>query len=389
MPASPRDQRPSVGAPAFDLVLRAAADLSRVDRAYDAEVLVSALLGSVYAIAGGDRGAAVDDFVAGLRRHLAPRRTPDATLLRAALGSLARSPGRRRPASRTAPWVACLGTAQPTGAYASVDEYGDQTSYVATFEYPDHAAGGPEHAVVALVDHNLGYVCDLVVTAPAAEVLSTLDPAPVEPAVLRAEVERHLAATDRLPRLPTEESLVTDRALALSRLRLLPHRPDGAPEPMSGPQRAALLERFRVAPESQRLRGGATAVFCLELIFEYAESRPDRDPLRWSPVAVDLFLLDWVPRRALLDADDIGTLPTVLSAWVRWAGRVSGQSPKAVAATVAAIAGMRGQFAAAVAADRRGPAAQAVAQLLAEGVDPADETAVAEWLAVYNARTGT
>ncbi len=366
----------------FELVLGAAADVARVERAYDAEVLVSALLGSVYAVAEGDRAPAVADFAADLRLYLARRRTPDAALLRHALAAFVA--GGRRPAHGP-PWTAWVGTARPTGTYADADEYGDQTSYVATFAYPDELAGGPEHAVVALVDHNLGFARDLVVAAPAAAVLSALDASPVEPAVLRAEVERAVAATDQLARVPGQESLVTDRALALSRLRLLPDAPPVAPEPMTGPQRAALLERFRLAPESQRLRGGSTAVFCLRLIFEYAESRPDRDPLRWSPTAVDLFLLDWVPRRAVLDADDVAALPTVLSAWVRWAGRVSGRTPRAVATTVAAIAGMRERFA--ERAGERGPAAQAMAELLADGVDPADEAAVAEWLAAYNART--
>jgi hypothetical protein len=373
---------PPSGTHRFDLVLQAAGDLARVERAYDAELLVSALLGSVYAVAEPDRWAAVTAFAADLRRHLSRQRSPEAALLRHALAGFV--PGARRAADGPQ-WTASVGRARPAGAYARVDEYGDQTSYLATFGYPDQSAGGPQHAVVALVDHNLGYVQDLVVTAA----VSVDGYVPVRPALLRAEVERHLAATDRLEQPPGEDSFVTDRALAGMRLRLLPSlaaAPAASPQPLTGPQRAVLLEDFRVAPESQRLRGGASAVFCLELIFEYAESRPDRDPLRWSPAAVDLFLLDWVPRKALLDNEDIGALPAVLSAWVRWAGRVSGRSPRAVAATVAAIAGMRQRFAEAAAdTSRRSPAAQAVAQLLAEGVDPADEAAVAEWLATYNA----
>src|SRR6266542_913550 len=141
----------------FELVLGAAADVARVERAYDAEVLVSALLGSVYAVAEGDRAPAVADFAADLRLYLARRRTPDAALLRHALAAFVA--GGRRPAHGP-PWTAWVGTARPTGTYADADEYGDQTSYVATFAYPDELAGGPEHAVVALVDHNLGFARD-------------------------------------------------------------------------------------------------------------------------------------------------------------------------------------------------------------------------------------
>jgi hypothetical protein len=145
-----------------------------------------------------------------------------------------------------------------------------------------------------------------------------------------------------------------------------------------------LVAAFAAAPEAARLPAGPTLRFCLDLVLAYAG---DRDPLRWSPAAVDLFLLDWVPRRAILDAQDVGRLPVVLSAWVRWAGRVSGLSPRAVAQTVATIARLRPEFVDRVASgDQRSPETQAVAELLADGVDIDDEEAVAAWIAEYNSR---
>jgi hypothetical protein len=392
----------------FELMLRASADLGRLDRAYDAELLVSTLLGSVYSVAGADRAQAVADFGTGLRRYLARRRDDDAVLLRTVLGALL--PGtRRRTSRRTAPpWVRELGSAVPTGAYASFDEYGDQASYVATFAYPDGNAGGPEHALVALVDHNLGFVTDLMVTAPAEMVLARLREGPglaaIGPARLRGEVERHLAATDGLSRLPASEPLATDRALATARLRRLPlPAAPAVPEPQPATERDALVERFLSAPEGQRLATARTTVsdragtcgldragtFGLDLILRYAQTRPDRDALRWSPTAVDLFLLDWVPRNALLDRDDVTALPVVLSAWIRWSGRINGLTPAAVAGTLAAIASLRGEFADRVTTGtHRGPAARALAELLADGVDPADEAAVIRWLDAFNARVG-
>ena len=50
--------------------------------------------------------------------------------------------------------------------------YGDQTSYLATFAYDDAELGGPEHAVVALVDHNIGIVKDIFVGGPAERILA-------------------------------------------------------------------------------------------------------------------------------------------------------------------------------------------------------------------------
>jgi hypothetical protein len=417
MPTSPGTER-------FDLVLRAAADLAGVDCAYHAELLVSTLLGSVYAVAEQDRVNAVADFAEGLHRYLAGRRQPEeAVLLRAVLPMFGRqqaseqpNPGAQpkpgaqrkaagRPEARSdAPlWTGLVGAVHLTGAYANADEYGDQTSYVATFGYDDESAGGPEHAVVALVDHNLGFVRDLVVTTrwDAAGAGSLV---PVEPTRLREEVEQYLAATDGLQVLPRDDSFAADRALAGARLRVLPEPGSGSENQAEGQAEGSdggpdegseeggdvdLLAEFRKAPEARRLGRipRHELSFCLDLILEYAASRPDRDPLRWSPAAVDLFLLDWVPRRAVLDADDITALPSVLSAWTRWSGRVQGLSPKAVAGTVVAIAGFRDEFAErAGSGTHRSEATQAVAQLLAEGVDLSDEAAVAAWIEDYNTR---
>ena len=117
---------------------------------------------------------------------------------------------------------------------------------------------------------------------------------------------------------------------------------------------------------------------------DFAGSRGG-DPLRWSPRAVEAFLLDWVHERAVLDAQDAAALPDVLAAWVAWAGRRVGLPEPAVAATLDRIDALRGEFARLVGTgERQSPAVRATAQLVAEGVDLADPAAVEEWLAAYN-----
>ena len=59
----------------FDAVLHAARDVTKLDCALDAEMLGTALLGSVYAIAEEDRASAVRDFVAAFLSATARRRT--------------------------------------------------------------------------------------------------------------------------------------------------------------------------------------------------------------------------------------------------------------------------------------------------------------------------
>jgi hypothetical protein len=283
-----------------------------------------------------------------------------------------------------------LGAVKLTGSYAFADEYLDQVSYLATFAYADEANGGPEHVLSALVDHNLGYVKDLFVAAPAGALLAQLEAAAatdetmrlieVEPGELRSTVEKYLTKTDELRQLPDAESLTSDRALAAHRLRLLPAAGSPTTRPGAGD--------FRAAPEARKLSQAdeESLEFCLRLVAEYASA----DPLRWSPAAVQGFLLDWVPARALLDRADTRLLPAVLSAWVRWAGRISGLTPRAVAQTVAAVASNRDEFTARMrTGSHREPATKAMAQLLADGVDPNDEDAVAAWLAEYNAGEGS
>jgi hypothetical protein len=390
-------RRDNLAASRYDLFLSVASDLERVGTAYDAELVVSTMLGAAYAIAGTDRATVLTETAEGLRRYLARRRTRHAVLLRSVLAAFAAAPGRDRPSGgrakqRPAPpadppgWLAQLGAVRPTGAHAFGDQHGNQITYLASFAYTEPAAGGPDHVVAALVDHELGYVKDLFVAAPAGALLAQLEAAAatdpevrmveVDPGELRGAVERYLEVTDGLPELPAARSLTSDRALAGHRLTLLPVPAEDDP---------LTLADFQAAPEAARLTTAddESLTFALKLINGFGGD----DPLRWSPASVQDFLLDWLPARALLDRADIETIPSVLSAWVRWAGRMSGLPPRAVALNVAAVATHRAEFVRrARSGSHRSEAARATAALLADGVDLNDERAVADWLADYNAR---
>jgi hypothetical protein len=387
-PDLPNQRRPA-GQPAsrYDLFLSVAGDLDRMPTAYDAELMVSTMLGAAYAIADAPRAAVIRDTADGLRRHLAPRRTRHATLLRSVLAAITDSRARTpRPPAEPPTWLPHVGAVRPTGAYAFGDQHGNQITYLASFAYENESIGGPEHVVATVVDHRVGHVTDLFVAAPAGALLAQLEAATttdaevrlveVDPAELRGVAERYLSVTDDLSDLPEARSLTSDRALAAHRLRLLPV-PVEAPPPT--------VADFQTAPEAARIAGAdpEALAYALKLIGEYSHS----DPLRWSPATVGEFLLEWLPARALLDRADVALLPNVLSAWVRWSGRVGGLSPRGVAQNVAAVARHRGEFTRrARSGSHRSPAARAMAQLLADGVDVNDERAVAEWLEDYNAR---
>lgn len=378
----------------YDLFLSVAGDLDRAETAYDAELVVSTMLGAAYAIADGDRAAVLVETTDGLSRHLAGRNTRHAALLAAVLATHQTSPpateGRETPETQDDPhdspdWLPQLATVRSTGAHTFGDLQGVQVTYLASFAYGDPAVGGPEHVVAAVVDHELGHVRDLFVAAPAGAVLGQLeaavatDPnlrlAEVAPGELRQQVERHLAATDGLATLPDTRSLTSDRALAGQRLRLLPE-----------PDEQLTVADFLEAPEAARLKRSdeESLTFALKLISGFAAE----DPLRWNPATIEEFLLEWLPARALLDRADIELVPTVLSAWVRWAGRMSGSAPRDVAKNVAAVATSRAEFAQrARSGSHRSEAASAMIEMLTDGIDVNDDDAVARWLADYNLRS--
>jgi hypothetical protein len=395
----------------YEAVLAAARDVIKLDCALDAEMLGTALLGSVYSVAEEDRAAAVRAFVGDFLTATARRRAAAATTIRTVFAALVPdAPGAAavKPGAQAPSWSDQLGKVRLTGSYAYGDVYGDQTSYLATFAYDDDESGGPEHAVVALVDHNIGITKDVFVGGPAERILGQVKQMCAtdgltwfreeDPRRLRGEVARHLSITDEMGDLPSEGSLATDRALVGARLALLPTPvlaavPDQPPI-MSAQERDTLVRAFLAAPEAARV--GLDAVpeadlgslhFCISLVLDHAASLPDADPLRWSPAVAGLFLLDWVHRRAVLDMDDAALLPRVVRAWAAYASRVKALPPEAAAQTEAAIEEMVPEFARLyTTGERRSPATAAVAQLIAEGVDMGDPDSLEAWIAANRDR---
>jgi hypothetical protein len=369
------------------LLLHAARDIGKVETAFDAELLLSTLLGSVYAAAPPDREPVMAELVAALRTH------PDLPdVVGAVLAALTGSPV---PSTTGPAWVGELGRVRVTGGYAYGDRFGDQTTYLTTYAYENAPLGGPDHAVAVLVDHNLGLAKDLMVASPADAVLDQLrssvgtDPdgmtwfAALEPAAVRAAATAYLRGTDVATELPDDESLPANRAVVLARLASLP----ALPRPTRGESTSDVTVDFLQSPDAQ-LAGLAdvdgprheSVEYCLGLIVDFGQKRGG-DPLRWSPRSVELFLLDWVHQRAVLDADDQELLPDVLGAWVSWSGRRLDLPIPAINETIAEVRRLRPEFTRLCATgERSSPAARAMADMLAAGVDPTDPAALDAWI---------
>jgi hypothetical protein len=213
-------------------------------------------------------------------------------------------------------------------------------------------------------------------------------------------VARHLTITDGLSDLPEGGSLATDRALVGARLALMPtpalSAVDDEPEPLSPEERTRLVRDFLDSPEAARLgldelgeADLASLHFCLSLVLDHSATFSDTDPMRWSPAVAGLFLLDWVHRRAVLDMDDAAMLPRVVRAWAAYAARQRALPAQAAAQTDEAIEDMVPEFVRLyTTGERRSPATAAVAQLMADGVDPNDPAALDAWIEANRQRLG-
>src|SRR5918997_1556747 len=112
----------------YEAVLKAARDVTKLDCALDAEMLGTALLGSVYAIAEEDRAGAVRDFVSAFLAATSRRRTAAANTIREIFATLVpEAPGaatvKRGPQAPS--WADQLGRVRLTGTYAYGDVWGD------------------------------------------------------------------------------------------------------------------------------------------------------------------------------------------------------------------------------------------------------------------------
>ncbi len=433
--ASRRPERPTESPSdlIYAAILKEAAPVAEMPLALDAELAVSALLGGVYAATDLGRIEAVRQFAADFNRYLADQHGPEAGAVRAALTALlpdtarespkpgapeaesrkagagrtgARKTGRTaKPDDAAAPdspsWAPAAGEVTCTGTWAITDNYGDQTQYVAGFAYRDADRGGPEHAMSYLLDHNLGIVKSLSVGVPAERVVDGWREAAAEdPDItiedvpggkLRADVTAYLARTDELEK-PPDDTYVEQRTFAGSRLDLLPDDGVSSRPTLSDAARDIVVTEFLQSPEgSLSTSTGAPPVSVISwgarAAVDFAVDDNTGDPLRWSPTAVELMLLDWAPREVSRGHEAGPWLPEVLDAFVSYAGRIRGQSESAVAATRDAVTDAAVRYTDLMTGDTLGePVTDVLARMVADGVDPLNDEEVLEWVLADRAR---
>ena len=352
----------------FEGVLRSARNhLMHAGNPLAAEVWASALLSIWQSDAtSGDPTEMDDGFGEALVRHARADGTPEAaatlwalagvvpirlaTKARTAAASLERS-GVAAPA-----WAAEVGQSCPTEAWVGRDVYGDQEIVIVGFAYPDPAEN-MEHTVCVLVDHNLsGMAKDAYLASGLATTLArwrdaevngiTLEP--ITLAAAAARLEDALLATEMSEddnRAGTR--LVELRALIAARLDSLPLPDRTGTGELELDSRDRLVAEFLSSPEADGLLAEPAVVGICHSLVSFRADHGDGEPLRWSPTLASMCLLHHFPARVAVDDADLGLIPDVLCAWVRFAGRQRRLPEAATEHVVAAVDACRADFAAA------------------------------------------
>jgi hypothetical protein len=206
------------------------------------------------------------------------------------------------------------------------------------------------HSLSALVyvDHNLGTVVKdaFVVPEPledlAIKVGSVMDDPDqsltrTDPATARAAIEAAIASGVGLyPPIQTD-SWPMCRPVVEWMLRMLPSGA-GSPEPKewSEEETAAIATDF-LASSFGAPFDGADERSLLESLLWFATSYATGDPWRWSPVTVEMLLVDWFPRKVVAEPSYLAKLPNLVRAYIGYCHDRNGIRADLTSETLAAV----------------------------------------------------
>lgn len=295
-------------------------------------------------------------------------------------------------------YAASRGLAPVAAGSLSEDQFDDGRTVLIEFAGPAYEP----HTIGVYVDRNMGGLAkDLLVGPPLAQLRAQVaanaghpdfgsirfEDIDLEDARRRATLAmaRSLVTVDP----PFGEDVPVLWGLVLQRLNLFdgeipPEAVDDGRDVASDEERDRLFEAFFASPGAPE-RDDATVTIVASAI-DFAADYAGGDPTRWSPVVVELFMADWLPRKATFEDETFARLPDVLRAWVRFAAGQRGVGAAATEEAVASVSLWEEDLRAAVTdPDRWGPAKTIGMSMKEAGVDMTDQAAIDRFIAVYNA----
>ena len=241
-------------------------------------------------------------------------------------------------------WLTRLGEAEVHRAVEMVHVLGDGDNVNLALRLAD----GHDLTAVVYIDHNVGtLVKDAFVVPETIDGLETLmrskmdDPdtewreLPLADARARITDAIELAAMT-VPPFETETWPVC-RPIVEWLVRKMPPGGTGYVRPEWGDKdRQQLIDRFFASSFGAPL-DDADHRSLLDSVVWFGAGYGPGDPLRWSPVAVEIILDDWIPRKLVADADYLSNAPDLLRAFVRFCHAERGIRAELTSETLTAI----------------------------------------------------
>ncbi|MCA1692122.1 MAG: DUF6398 domain-containing protein [Actinobacteria bacterium] len=275
-------------------------------------------------------------------------------------------------------WLVRLGDVEAYGTVEMVHVLGDGDNVMIGVRFPT----GQEMAVVVYIDHNLGTVVKdaFIVRESLAALIEFMreksgdDPDTawndIDPADARARITEAIdAGAMTVPRFETD-TWPACRPLVEWVTRLLPQGGQGyVRAEWDDDAQAALASRFLASPFAAGL--DHDHIDLLEQVLWFATGYGPGDPRRWSTVAVEILLLDWIPRKIVADVAYLSKAPHLLRAFIRFCHAERGIRRALTDETLAAVDRFEPEYQRIIRSPRlQGPAALLAAVGVLDADDP-------------------
>lgn len=240
-------------------------------------------------------------------------------------------------------WLARLGEASVYRAMQGTHVLGDGDNVMLGVRLPGH-----ELTMVIYIDHNLGTVVKdaFPLSEPLDKVAGHMRKAGNDPDMTSADISladarAKAAGAIELGKImfpPFEtDTWPASRPLAEWLLRLMPEGGTGYVRPKwTKAAKKKLVSRF-FGSEFGRSLDDAEHRDLLDQFLWFGTDYGPGDPQRWSPVAVEILLADWIPRKIVADPGHLGKAPALLRAFIRFCHAERGIRPALTDETLAAV----------------------------------------------------
>lgn len=277
-------------------------------------------------------------------------------------------------------WLSDIDRISVTGVWRQSHVLGDGDNILIGWAWP----GGQEASAVVYVDHNVGSLVKdaFVVDEPLEDLVRSYrglaDPdmsfEPIDPAEARARIAAAIAQADVT--VPPFESDTWPLCRPLVQW-VAGQLPGGGTVPeadeWSELARDGLVDHFLETPHGaiEGLTPGQVRGLVDNLVWFSCDYGPG-DPLRWSPVSVEIVLADWYPRKVFAPNDDeLRRLPDVLRGFVSFCHERTDVRAELTAETLGAVDEWTPAYLEAIGRPDRSPQSNAARLArLAAGLDP-------------------